>query len=54
MNARVLIVSLSSLLVAAVALAAQPAWRAPRTADGHPDLQGVWTSATITPLERPD
>ncbi len=22
--------------------------------DGHPDLQGVWTSATITPLERPE
>jgi hypothetical protein len=21
--------------------------------DGHPDLQGVWTNATITPLERP-
>ncbi|HLG97297.1 MAG TPA: hypothetical protein VKX49_13380 [Bryobacteraceae bacterium] len=25
----------------------------PRTTDGHPDLQGVWTNATITPLERP-
>jgi len=25
----------------------------PRTADGHPDLQGVWTNATLTPLERP-
>jgi hypothetical protein len=24
-----------------------------RTADGHPDLQGVWTNATITPMERP-
>ena len=24
----------------------------PRTADGHPDLQGNWTNATITPLER--
>src|SRR5580704_5096140 len=26
----------------------------PRTADGHPDLQGVWTNATLTPLARPD
>jgi hypothetical protein len=28
-------------------------WSAPRTADGQPDLQGVWTNATLTPLERP-
>src|SRR5262245_45297007 len=28
-------------------------WTAPRTPHGHPDLQGVWTNATITPLERP-
>jgi len=25
----------------------------PRTADGQPDIQGVWNNATITPLERP-
>lgn len=25
----------------------------PRTADGHPDLQGYWTNTTVTPLERP-
>jgi hypothetical protein len=25
----------------------------PRTPDGQPDLQGVWTNITITPLERP-
>lgn len=28
-------------------------WVPPRTPDGHPDLQGVWTNATITPFERP-
>ncbi len=26
---------------------------ASRTADGHPDLQGVWFFGTLTPLERP-
>jgi hypothetical protein len=25
----------------------------PRTPDGQPDLQGVWTNNTVTPLERP-
>jgi hypothetical protein len=25
----------------------------PRTADGRPDLQGTWSTATVTPLERP-
>jgi hypothetical protein len=29
------------------------AWTMPRTADGHPDLQGVWTNVTLTPMERP-
>jgi hypothetical protein len=29
-------------------------WKMPRTADGHPDLQGFWTNDTYTPLERPD
>jgi hypothetical protein len=27
-------------------------YKAPLAADGHPDLQGVWTSATVTRLER--
>jgi hypothetical protein len=25
----------------------------PRTPDGHPDLQGHWSNATITPIDRP-
>ena len=28
-------------------------WTAPRTPDGHPDLQGTWTTQTFTPLQRP-
>ena len=41
--------------LAAVTLSAQPQKKTsiPRTPDGHPDIQGVWTNATITPLERP-
>src|SRR4051794_23344716 len=30
-----------------------PDWVPPRTAWGDPDLQGIWNSATMTPLERP-
>src|SRR5579871_1542185 len=28
-------------------------WTVPRTPDGHPDLQGYWSNASITPLQRP-
>src|SRR2546423_7292820 len=28
-------------------------WAVPRTQDGQPDLQGIWSNATLTPLERP-
>ena len=31
-----------------------PSDTAPRTPWGDPDLQGVWTNATSTPMERPD
>src|SRR5947209_10440237 len=32
----------------------QPTRRPPaRTPDGHPDIQGIWTNATLTPFERP-
>ena len=38
---------------AASAKAKKP-WTAPRTPDGQPDLQGIWNSASGTPVERPD
>src|SRR6266436_3781328 len=33
--------------------AADKAWAPPRTPGGQPDLQGVWTNNTVTPLQRP-
>ena len=49
-------VAVIGLLVSAPPVAAQSGggWTAPLTAWGAPDLQGVWTSATLTPLERPE
>ncbi len=29
-------------------------WTLPKTPNGHPDLQGYWTSLSFTPLERPE
>src|SRR5580658_3655517 len=40
------------LVVAAVSFTAISV-NAQRTPDGQPDLQGIWTNATITPFERP-
>jgi hypothetical protein len=45
------------MTASAVGQAPQPLsnknWTVPRTPDGKPDLQGVWSNAIITPLERP-
>ena len=49
-----------SVVLAAAGVAAQTqtgaadSWTVPRTSDGHPDLQGIWTAQTFTPLQRPD
>ncbi len=59
-----LVVSLGALALTIVAQdsptpaksspAAKPRnWSVPRTPEGHPDLQGVWNNATLTPMERP-
>lgn len=62
--ALIVVVSLARLPVAAEAsgegaqaraktTAAPKKWTQPRTPWGEPDLQGTWSYATITPLERP-
>jgi hypothetical protein len=40
-------------MITAASLPAAKNWTGPHTPDGQPDLQGLWTNATITPLERP-
>jgi hypothetical protein len=53
---RTLVIALAAASLAAAAPAlSQPRtpYKAPRTAYGHPDLQGIWSNATITPVTRP-
>ena len=42
------------LLIQSANSFAQSSYEPPRTTAGHPDLQGVFTWRTLTPLERPD
>ena len=55
MRQRVALVLAAVALVGATQLLAQSSDLTPaRTSWGDPDLQGIWTSSTYTPLERPD
>ena len=46
--------SLLVLLSPAWAQTESAGWSVPRTADGRPDLQGVWANNSATPVERPE
>src|SRR5579871_6671626 len=47
--------ALAALLVAPLGAQSSKSKAAaiPRAADGHPDFSGIWTNATLTPMERP-
>ncbi|MEE2638395.1 MAG: hypothetical protein VYE68_14335, partial [Acidobacteriota bacterium] len=48
-----IVFALAGILVG-TASAQTDTFTTPRTADGHPDLQGVWDFRTLTPLQRPE
>ena len=46
-------IALEGASLAAQSTAARKGWTPPRTPDGQPDIQSIWTNATLTPFERP-
>jgi hypothetical protein len=56
MKRLLLVVGVILVALVAVSSAQAPAttgYKVPRLPDGHPDLQGTWTTQTFTPLQRP-
>jgi hypothetical protein len=51
--ALVVATALAGASLAAQSTVTRQGWTPPRTPDGQPDLQAIWTNATITPFERP-
>ncbi len=54
MRIRLLIALAAPLVAVGVAAQSSKPSSTPRTGDGHPDLQGVYDLATLTPVERPN
>lgn len=54
MGASIAALALSGPAVAEVGAAFDPNYEPPRMADGTPSMQGIWTSASLTVLERGD
>jgi hypothetical protein len=51
---RLALIAVAIATLSSTAAATRPgSWTAPRTADGAPDLQGVWSNASVTKLTRP-
>ena len=60
-RSRTLLLATACAMLVAGAIAApyaqstgREAYTAPRTGWGVPDIQGIWTNATLTPIERPE
>ena len=52
-SATVIAAAASLWLAVATATAQAPAYRAPRTADGRPDLNGIWQTLTKCACAKP-